>query len=247
VAFDADATESLNKAAPIQLWIDAARNPAVPASLQGQIAQAGWVRAVLLNDAVAAKALAQRTAELTPELRAEMRDYLAKGDPAEARFAAIFLMLRGPGFTPVIRPGFPREAGILERDMLRDNWWHFDGPSGYRDPEPGNHEALYDLYPDGKFIPPDFLPKDQRAAGEAEWHKLIERAGNSVNYLCAETIAWAKSHPQDPRVPQALHEAVIATRYGPYDARSGYSKQAFDLLHRNYPNSEWTRQTKYWY
>ena len=77
---------------------------------------------------------------------------------------------------------------------------------------------------------------------------LLDKAANSVNYLCTEAIAWARSHPQDPRVPEALHLAVEATHYGPSDESSRpYSKQAFDLLHRRYPDSEWTKKTKYWY
>lgn len=40
-----------------------------------------------------------------------------------------------------------------------------------------------------------FLPADQQGAGKAEWEKLIKRAGNSVNYLCEKTLAWAGSHP----------------------------------------------------
>jgi hypothetical protein len=49
-------------------------------------------------------------------------------------------------------------------------------------------------------------------------------------------------------VPQALHLAVRATRYGCMNAQSGAaSKQAFDLLHRKYPKTEWARKTKFWY
>ena len=89
----------------------------------------------------------------------------------------------------------------------------------------------------------------QRAAGEQEWQRLMKQAGNAVNYLAAEAIAWSQSHPQDPNVPQALHEVVQATRYGPADGKKSreYSKQAFDLLHRQYPKSPWTAQTPYWY
>jgi hypothetical protein len=70
-----------------------------------------------------------------------------------------------------------------------------------------------------------------------------------VNYLCAAAIAWAKAHPEDPRVPESLHLAVRATRYGAGTDKesSRYSKEAFDLLHKKYPDSPWTKQTKYWY
>jgi len=38
--------------------------------------------------------------------------------------------------------------------------------------------------------------------------------------------------------------AFYRTEYG---MSGGYSKEAFDLLHRRYPKSEWTARTKYWY
>ena len=247
-AFDADAVESLNQATPLALWADAAGYGRFPPNLRARVARAGWVRAVLLGEASIAKTLAQRIADLEPGLAAEMRKYLGETDPSAARFTAVFLMLRAPGFEPVIRSGFGRPDGTTQRSIFRDNWWSIDVRGGMPAPDSTNHDALYDLYPDGKAIPPDFLPRDRRAAGDADWKALQDRAANAVNYLCAETLAWARSHPQDARVPQALHEAVNATHYGPADkTSSGYSKQAFDLLHRRYPDSEWARQTKYWY
>ena len=47
--FDTDFTEPFNEDVPLKLWIDAASNPLLPGSLQARIAQAGWIRAVLLD------------------------------------------------------------------------------------------------------------------------------------------------------------------------------------------------------
>ena len=247
-AFDKDAATQLDEHVPLSLWADAVKNDLVPRNLQADLAQAGWVRAVLLKDAATARTMAARTAELRPELAGEMKTYLDAQDAAAARFAAVFLMLRGPGFEPVVRAGFDRGSPVMERDMLRDNWWSLveERPDGDRD---ANHEALYDLYLQGEMGPEGFLSKEQRAAGEAEWKVLAESAGNSVNFLAGEAIAWAQAHPQDPQVPEALHQVVEATHFGPADGKKSkeYSKQAFDILHRRYPNSEWTRKTKYWY
>jgi len=71
---------------------------------------------------------------------------------------------------------------------------------------------------------------------------------NGPDYLCAETLAWAKAHPEDPRVPEALHLAVRTTRYGQTDKETtNYSKACFQLLHSKYPTSKWAALTKYWY
>jgi hypothetical protein len=248
VALDMDSTEPLNRRTPLASWMDASKNALVPKEIQAEIARAGWVRSILLEDMASARAFAGRVEQLTPELASEMRGYLAVQDAASARFFAVFLMLRAPGLEPIVRPGFGRTTSVMNSDSFRDNWWDIAGqPSdGARD---ADHDALVDLYPKGPFGPTDFMPKDQLAAAQQELQKIVDRGGNAVNYLASEAIAWTTAHPQDPRVPQALHLVVEATHYGPADGVKSkeYSKQAFDILHRKYPASEWTKKTKYWY
>ena len=49
-------------------------------------------------------------------------------------------------------------------------------------------------------------------------------------------------------MPESLHLAVRATRYGCSDAETGkFSKQAFDLLHQRYAKTPWAQETPYWY
>ncbi len=245
-ALDADSVMALNHRVPLSLWLDASQNSLLPANLQSDIAQAGWVRAVILEDRGAAQKFAARLAALKPALAADMRAYNGEKDPAAVRFAAVFLMLRAPGFEPVVRFGSGRETPVTKSDVFNDNWWTLQAVVSPYDGE-HNHQALYDLYPDGQFGPTGFLPEAQLAAAEKERQQLVARAANSVNYLCSLTLDWARAHPDDPRVPQALHLAVEATHFGPSDKSSAYSRQSFDLLHRRYPNSEWTKKTKYWY
>jgi hypothetical protein len=248
LAFDKDAAQPFNTIVPLSLWIDAGQSSLIPGRLQADVAQGAWVRAVILQRQADARSMAERLSRLKPELAPEMRKYLSESDPAAANFAAVFLILRGPGLEPLVRAGIGRETAVLKRDALRDNWWAVTGvaaPQDYEKP----HQALYDLYPDGRFTPPDFLTKEQRSEGEAEWSRIQQQAGNSVNYLCGETLSWAKTHANDVRVPQALYLCVEATHFGPKDGEQGsrYSHEAFDVLHRTYPRSEWTARTKYWY
>ena len=80
---------------------------------------------------------------------------------------------------------------------------------------------------------------------ETQAARLAASAANGVNSLAGVAIEYGRAHP---RVPEALHLAVRATRYGPTDdASHALSKQAFELLHRRYPNSEWAKNTKYYY
>ncbi len=244
-ALDADSVAALNRRVPLALWLDATQNRLLPANLQTDIAQSGWVRAVVLGDQQSARQFAARLGALKPALAAEMKTYAAETNPASAQFAAVFLMLRAPGFEPLVRYGSGRETPVTRSDVFNDNWWMLQPVSKYEGES--NHQALFDLYPDGQFGPVDFLSKEQSATAAQEWKQMTAKADNSVNYLCSVTLDWAKAHPDDPRVPQALHLAVEATHFGPSDKSSTYSRQAFDLLHKKYPNSEWTKKTKYWY
>ena len=71
------------------------------------------MRASVLGRQAEARALASRLAELKPEVAAGMREYLAETDPAAAKFAAVFLLLRNPGFDLEVRTGWPRQTHLL--------------------------------------------------------------------------------------------------------------------------------------
>ena len=95
-------------------------------------------------------------------------------------------------------------------------------------------------------IVPDFL-KATQAAG-ARQLAAVQALGTAPNYLCRIAIEWTEANPNDPRSPEALHLAVRSTRYGCTDKETGrWSKAAFDLLHRRYPNTTWAKATKYWF
>src|SRR5437870_5495720 len=62
---------------------------------------------------------------------------------------------------------------------------------------------------------------------------------------CAE---FAKSHPSDPRIPEALYGVVRSSRFGCEDINTWKtSRAAFQILHMRYPKSEWARRTPYWF
>jgi hypothetical protein len=59
-------------------------------------------------------------------------------------------------------------------------------------------------------------------------------------------LAWAKAHPDDPRLAEALHRVVRATRSGCTTEGSGdVSREAFTRLHKLFPRSEWAKRTPY--
>jgi len=59
-------------------------------------------------------------------------------------------------------------------------------------------------------------------------------------------LAWAKQKPKDPEVPKALHFFIHRKYYG-QSPDTKFSREAYQLLHKNYTNSEWAIKTKYYY
>jgi hypothetical protein len=58
-------------------------------------------------------------------------------------------------------------------------------------------------------------------------------------------LRYASTHPQDPRVPEALHWLIHVGHYGQSHDHSG--KRAFLLLKSRYPNSNWAKQNPFYY
>jgi hypothetical protein len=200
--------------------------------------------AEVLNSAVPL-ALLKQAADgkvLPANLRRELaltvfaRSALLAGSPD---FDRVITMLRSPGISPWVRAGYGRRiwnpSGLsgnvpTRLESFRDNWW------------PAVEAAAA-----GSVHAPAFLSGDDRRKAAEEWKKL-RALPPGANWLGAQTLAFAAAHPDDPRIPEALHLVVRASRYGPVDKDTGgFSKRAFDLLHRRYSNTEWARKTPYWY
>lgn len=94
-------------------------------------------------------------------------------------------------------------------------------------------------------LPPFLRATSTTAAAEnAKLHSL----GAGATWLLRTAIARAKSHPNDERVPEALSLAILGTRRACGDADTAkLAQQAFGILHRKYADTQWARDTPYWY
>ncbi|HKQ09216.1 MAG TPA: hypothetical protein VJ464_29100 [Blastocatellia bacterium] len=240
LSWDADAASALNEAMPLAVLKAAATNTTLATHLRRELALATWVRAALLDDDATANELAPVAASLAPELKELLDAYVAAADKPAKKFAAVYLILKFPGTRPHVDPGTGRTVTLDKIDDYRDNWWCEYG----RPADPDNPS----IKQAAKTSPaPLFLTAAQKTAASAEWKRLAA-LGTAPNYLCAQAIKWANLKPDDPRAPEALHLAVRSTRYGCANDQTGaMSKQAYDLLHRKYPKSEWAQKTKYWF
>ena len=152
------------------------------------------------------------------------------------------------GWPRRVLAGIGRETPLGEQDQYRDNWWC----SAAVLPEASANEQTEKKQKSEYFgIPPNtipvFLTASQRATAEKEASALAA-FGATPNYICRQAVQWVTNNPNDARAPEALHLAVKTTRYGCSDKQTGrWSKAAFDLLHKQYPNSVWAKRTPYWF
>ena len=236
--FDDYAAEILNERSSLRQLATAIEGNALEATLRKRVAYGAWTRAALI-DAEQADSLAGLVSTLEPSLAPDLQRYReAKG--ADKHFAAVWTFLHNPGLRPYVEPGSNGRdpAQVHEMDHFRDNWW-CEGMSAARDTRPADSRTPAPF--------PPFVSAADKTAATGEWERL-SKIETGPNYLGRQVLAWAKQHPDDARIPEALHLVVNGTHYGcANDDTINVSRAAFDLLHRRYPKSEWTAKTRYYY
>lgn len=233
-AFDEDSVAILNRQIPLSLLVRAATSPTLPSNLRQNVALAAWVRAVLLHDDAAA-------AKLAPQLPETIR----KTAGSSTGFPAVLAILHNPGLRPNLEPGISRLSSYSYLENFRDNWWCPNGQQQYyaKPQKPATPKPL------------TFLSGEEQKEAESQYRQLATMPC-APTLLGQRVIDYAKTHPSDPDVPEALALTVRATHYGwmewtndkEADAQnSAVSKTAFQLLHARYPKSPWTARTPYHY
>lgn len=252
--FDVDATRTFNESLPLSLLRQAAESKVLPEHLRRDMAQAAWLRAAMLDQPDTARQLVPTLKGLIPELKPLLDDYQSSLADEASKFSAIYAWLKFPGLQPVVTAGIGRRTALNQQDSLRDNWWC---GAAYKPETSAEDEGTTEKPKDtlsaamnmeGSALPsPAFLSAAQKAAARDE-HARLTALGAAPDYICRQVIQWVERHPADPRAPEALHLAVRTTRYGCTDKDTGkWSKAAYDVLHKRYPNSPWARKTPYWF
>jgi hypothetical protein len=249
--FDQDAVQVMNERLPLKLLQAAANSRTLPDHLRKRLALAAWTRAVMLNNVEVAQALAPLLASLAPDMKPLLDEYTATTNAANKKAVGLYILLKYPGTRPFVDANMGRFTPLGQRDIYRDNWWCDRSAVGNSAEDEGSAEdagaASSNATPKVETVQLDFLTAAQAADGSRERAQLSS-LGTAPNYLSREAIAWAKSMPNNPRVPEALHIAVMATRYGCSDKDTGaLSKAAWQLLHTRYKNTAWAKKTPYWF
>ncbi len=238
---DKDSIEVLNQQAPLELWAQIAAGDAIPAHLQQELVLAAFARSVLLDRDETMIGLAPQVTRVLPEAGPFMAQVSSGTDVPARHFSAIHFLLHFATVRPYMTSGIawirPR---VRATDSYTFNWWI---PLG--SPELDWSPNQWDR-PQANPLPEvaaQFLKPEDRARG-IEDRKQLASTGYAPNYLCQHVLAWAARHPQDPRVPEALHYAVATTRYAASNDESAeYSIRAYRLLHLRYGKSIWAKRT----
>jgi hypothetical protein len=252
VTFDADAALAFNHRLPLDRLVEAATKSILPQGLRRRVAIAAFTRALLLNREDTAVGLAPLLSTLAPALRADLDRYTAAATPTDRRRAGLLLLTRTPGMrTMVAGPDDDFSYAVVEPvkkfdHLLRRTWW-----CGTEIDQSRSHDEVSEsvalLYPSGDVPYPAFLTDSDRAVVERELEAL-RAIGPARSYLARETIAWARATPQDANVAEALALVVEGWRWNCGDNDQWtLARQAFRILHGQYPQSEWARKTRYWY
>jgi hypothetical protein len=247
--FDSDAIKTLNSALPLK-YLQQAAVSRLPHALRKQIIRATWVRSVLVSDDAMAAKLSGELEKAFPELKADLKLWREAADDETKKFAAALLMMHFPGTNPFLQKGYSRRDKLGGIDSYRENWWcGFD--AGDLDEPTGNRYFGAGYEAEKKTTPPAgsplFLNDSDKAEFMTEWKKLAA-VPTAPDYFGKIVIPYVKKHPNDSRAAEALHLVVKSTRFGCTDSASGkYSREAFQLLHSKYANTEWAKKTPYWF
>jgi hypothetical protein len=234
-AFDEKTTDILNTQFPLQSLQAVSRDPALPDYLRRRLALVIWTRAILLKNEAIARSIAADVVKLTPEMSSVFSPYLNARSDAERQSAALYILLKQPTMSPLMRSGLPASETFDGLEFyFEESWWCPPSDTDYND--------------EGNEVPkvvakPGFLTVEQFASAAKE-HAALIAIGDGKSYLGKRVIEWAKLSPEDDRVPEALFIAAMANRQYKYGCNSWEydvdTKQAAEtLLHRNYPRSEW--------
>jgi tetratricopeptide (TPR) repeat protein len=252
--FGVDSVKVLNEGIPLSLLRRAAVSKSLPLHLRKQVVRAGWVRAILVADEAAARELSIELELKFPELKQGLKAWSSATDAEARQFAAAVLMLHFPGLNPFLHDGVPRRKYLTGIDNVRENWWcgltvegNLESRALFRPSYFSRPESQKPASRPAPTAVPGFVTEAEKDSLRIEWNKLAATEA-AANYIGKIVLAWAGKHPQDARVPEALHLVVKATRFGCNDENSGrYSRDAFQLLHSKYENTQWAKMTPFWY
>jgi hypothetical protein len=248
--FDVDATRVLNRAAPFRLLKSAALEQPLPAELKKEALLTAFTRGLMLGEDVSEVAKALGDAE--PAVASYTNAYLNEHSDEARQFAAAFLLLHRPEARPYFASGITRQSRPGRLDPYRDNWWCPTDVQMELDSRANITDRWYTASPNllqqsAADEIPDFLAGDLSAEARHEMDKMGTLSA-ATDFLGGIVLAYAKAHPGDARIPEALYWLVRAGHYGCADTNTWKTtRTAFRVLQLRYPKTSWAKRTPTWF
>jgi hypothetical protein len=238
--FDSATADILNERFPLQLLAKVARDPDLPDYLQGRLALVVWMRAILLNNDEVAVQIAPDVLKSAPKMASVLTPYLKARTVKQRHKAALYVLLKFPDLTPFLGTIIPTFTTSEDQDYYFDtSWWCSPTDTEY------NEQGIEVPRVVAK---PSFLSAAQLETARREYRALVQ-IGDGKSYLGQQVIAWAKTSPADPNLPEALFIAVRANdQYkngcDSSDNNEAIQQEAEKILKRRYPSSAWTAKLR---
>lgn len=203
--------------------------PLLAQSEQARLADMMWTRAVLLGQYALADGLTDELARERATTRHLYQRYKGAATPEGKRDAALLILVNAPELVPHVSVEAGAEQGAA--------YWS----CAYRQ---GADDGMDQ-------VTPAFVTGAERAQLDQERAQLRKLPKRSA-YLVPRLLEWVAKNKADPEAPKALHFLVASTRNecaagAPEAQGRNHSKDAFNFLHQQYPKSEWTAKTRYYY
>jgi hypothetical protein len=243
--FDEDATAVMSRFMPLPMLARIARSDRLPSNMQRDVALAVWTRAVLLEDADIANAVAPIVTRYFPQYGAGWKAYQGATTSEHKKLESALLLLRLPAASPWLASGLGYPYMRDRIGLYGPRWWSHDDSDAQQAPDEQDNATLCDdcALP-LQLAAPAFITRQDRDRARNDVARLRQLPGAPA-YLGAIILSWANAQTRDPRVPEALYLVVRATRYGEKDSET--SKAAYTLLHDRYRRNPWTSKTPLWF
>ncbi|NHZ43408.1 hypothetical protein [Massilia aquatica] len=209
------------------------KHPLLPPASKTQLEESMLARALIAGDEETALSLLDALAKPRKSTAHLYQRYRKAASGEQRKLAGALILVN----TPELQPA------VFDKDEKKRYWgcrqeWG-DGPVVVRTGAPA----------------PRFLSAQQTLAAAKEQEALL-RLPLRTEFLAPTLLAWARTKPADEEAPKALHFLVASTRMEcPYGTdvpeakqlRARYSREAYEVAHKYYPASKWTKATKYFY
>src|SRR5262249_19256231 len=173
---------------PLPLMAQVAQSDRLPPNMQRDVALAVWTRAVLLDDAEVATALAPIVARHFPQYGAGWKACQSAATPPQKKIEAALLLLRLPGASPWFAAGlgYPYMRDVI--GLVATRWWeHGDADNQAVPDAPDDVTLCDDCALPLQFAAPAFLTPQDREQARGEVGRLRHLPAAPC-YICALII-----------------------------------------------------------